>query len=308
MAIPTMETEPSPDLELRDVIPRQRYDDPEYELSTDEVLWGMEQIEDHLAAADLEHVIPFNTIYRRLTQLVVERIEFSRQNPHHEQAFQFPDTVERTIGIFADYYFKQLRAYTGATTNEKVDPAWQFLFYPKNASMKAQRPDQEQAQNQDPYPRPDLEPLADKAIQETTFKGIRFLLGMNAHINYDLAQALRDSGVADNYYQDYRRVVGILINIIATELSNEYIPGPTVSRRLLQWSTEKAIALWRNRAWKAGKKLMKYREDEVAISGIMSELDRTSVKTGKRIMRLGNAALYGLSLFEKKKNQYATAL
>lgn len=259
---------------LRGVIPRQRYDDPEYIFTTTEVLDAMWAIEGQLAGAGLEHLIPFNEIYRNLTTRVVEHIEFSKLHPDDETAFQHPETVERTIGIFADFWWKQLRAYTGIT-DEKVDPAWQFLLYRETAPNAVE----------------DIQPYAEKA-EEELMDGVLFLLGMNAHINYDLAQALRASGVTEDYYEDYRKVIGMLINEIASKFSADYIPGPQWTRQILQWGTERTIAHWREQAWKAGKDLMRS-EDEIAVDAILGRLDRTSVRTGKRLAKVGNAALRG---------------
>jgi|GEM_PF-1913714 len=264
----TQETSEAFPLGLRDVIP------VEIHAHATDAHDAMLRVEPHLAAAGLGHVVPFNNIYRELTGRVVETIGLDSSDP---RAFRYPDVVDRTVGIFADYYFKQLRAYTGLT-DEKIDPAWQYLLYPDGAD----------------YGESEIRPHAERAESKETPKGIQFLLGMNAHINYDLAQALRDSKVEETYYQDYRRVIGMLIGITARELASAYVPGPEWSRWAAVRTTVATIAHWREKAWRSGKRLMGA-EDVLASQGIMDCLDRNSVRTGRRIATLGSAALTGIS-------------
>jgi hypothetical protein len=252
--------------ELSNVLPREVYSDPA------DVVVALDNIAEELTDAGLVHLLPFNTIYRELTAGVIEAIGNGE--------FQDPETVARTIGIFADYYFKQLRAHT-RLTDEVVDPAWRLLFY------------DEEAKNAPP--------------------GVQFLLGMNAHINYDLPQALRDSNVEDSYYDDYKRVVGILIELTAKKIAPDYIPGPEFSRNGLIDMTLNLIANWREHAWQTGKALLvvkRHKEAEmatsewipgdttagdVAINAIMRHIDKESVWYGKNfILGVGRRALSGL--------------
>lgn len=257
-------------LALRDIIPQPGEICP----NVSDSLSVMHGIGSRLEAAGLEHLLPFNEIYSEVTGNVAERLS---RAPGSDGAFREPETVNYMVGKFADYYFKQLRGYLGLS-DERIDPAWQLLLYPESA----------------PYAVPELEPLALTAQSEEMPPGIKFLLGMNAHINYDLGQALCDPKVTSDYYDDYTRLVGLIIRITADKFADTYIPGPKWSRKLATWLTVATIARWRENAWKAGEDL-KEAENQVAVEGIINHLNRKSIFTGRRIAGIGSVALRGLS-------------
>ena len=241
-----------------------------------------------LEAADLGHLKAFGEVYLKLTSMVADGVALG---PRSEGGiFDEPETVDRTVGMFADYWFRQLRGHLGIDGNE-VDPAWQLLFY--DPRVKSAEP------------------------------GIQFLLGMNAHINYDLPQALRDSNVGPGYRRDYDEVIGMLIDQTANELDNIYIPGPELSRNVLRDITVAMIADWREDAWQSGMVLIQaeelkrsgmVEESDIALGSIMrvidpeivaigesvgdsvlSVLNRESMKTGEFILSKGRIALGGLA-------------
>lgn len=219
------------------------------------VIETMEAIEGQLATAGLGHVVDFNYVYRNLTGAVYEGIQT-------EGAFEQPETVRRTVGIFAQLYFDPLRAYAEGR-KEDIPLAWQRLFY-------------------------------DPGVQATQ-SGIKFLMGMNAHINYDLPQALRTSNVNQDYYRDYRVVIGKFIDATANRLSSTYIPVEGIGRDVLVKGACQTIAYWRERAWRAGTALQKHNDNEKVTNRIIHNLDRASDRKGWSIQHLGSMAMSALT-------------
>jgi hypothetical protein len=221
-----------------------------------EVLATMNNVEAELACAGLTQVTHFNRIYKELTGTVQHGID-------QGEMFQQPDTVRRTVGIFAQLYFDPLRAYAEGD-RDAIPAAWRQLF---------------------------CDPTA-----KTAPSGIQFLLGMNAHINYDLPQALNTSRVDEDYYPDYRTVVGALIGATAQKLSSSYLEIPGIGRDLLTAGTVYKIAQWREKAWHAGNALQLARDDERATDKILKNLDRSAERKGRWILPIGSFALNALGL------------
>jgi hypothetical protein len=104
--------------------------------------------------------------------------------------FEDPPWVEEWDVVFADLYLDALRAYRGA--RDSAPRPWRVAFE------------------------------ADPALPPIT----HLLLGMNAHINYDLPQALiaviapedvADTRLMDRRRRDHERVDGILVERVAAE-------------------------------------------------------------------------------------------
>jgi hypothetical protein len=219
------------------------------------VLAVMADMEPQLAAAGLPQVVEFNRVYRTLTNTVWEQV-------NTPGGFKEPDSVVHTVPIFADLYFRQVRAHANGEP-EAVDPVWAQLLY-------------------------------DTAPQRR-LPGTQFLAGMNAHIRYDLAQALNTSSVGDSYYEDYRKVIGILIDQTAQQLSADYIPGPAIARKAITKGAVIAIAGWREQAWHDGMALQE--ADNGQTQAVLERLNRTSLRSGRWILGLGNMALGTLTHF-----------
>jgi hypothetical protein len=270
-----------PQLEL--VAPLETYTDDELDEFVDTVLWkvhedseglvtAMEALGDRLPAMGLEHLVPFNTAYLSLSGDVRDAVKESS-----DTAFRFshPEVVERTMGIFAELYFRQVRAHR-LIGSQGVDEAWRPLFYSKAGK------------NAPP--------------------GIQFLLGMNAHIVYDLPQALSKSGVTEDYFADYTKVVGDIIDKVAAELSLAYVPGTGWMRKFLTDKTVLRIADWRANAWWAGKQLQDVRDGRdrghfgmsvpkgrIAAKGVMRECKRSALKNARYMRYAGRVGLAGVS-------------
>jgi hypothetical protein len=237
----------------------------------------------------LDHLVPFNTAYLSLSRDVGDAVK-GRSNKFE---FSHPQVVERTMGIFAELYFRQIREYHRMGI-KGVDEAWRPLF------------DSNAGKNASP--------------------GIQFLLGMNAHIVYDLPQALLKSGVTEDYYADYTKVVGGLIDEVAKYMAPAYVPGTKGVRNFLTRKTVKRIAVWREDAWNAGKELLavqratrkeyewddealllQLKEDEdsderapapsgrIATRAVLGECKRRALRNARMIGIMGRAALMGVA-------------
>lgn len=232
---------------------------PEALLTIPEVLGVMNEIEPVLVSAGLAHVHHFNHVYKTLTGRVRDGIE-------QEGRFQQPDTVERTVGIFAQLYFDPLRAYTEGN-RAAVSLSWQSLLYNRTA--------------------------------KTAPGGVQFLLGMSSHINYDLPQALCASQVDDSYYPDYEVVIGDMIKAAAEQLSSTYVPVPRMMRDRLTNHTVRQIAHWREVAWYAGKVLQEAHGDDQAIAKMHREIDRATTRKNLLLLHGGSMVMRPLVLPER---------
>lgn len=217
----------------------------------DETLQVMDGLALELESAGLGHVIPFNTVYRTLT----EKVQTGIATPGY---FSQPETVARTVGIFADKYLEPLRAYA-AGNHQAVSRSWQKLLY---------------------------EPAARQAPE-----GVQFLLGMFAHIRLDLPQALVSSRVNDNYYQDYKRTVGDLIDVTAQELSNQYVPNRYRSRRLVTAAAVLGIARWRLQAWNDHEDLRASNCTTESGAAKIEVLDTRTARNGTALLKYGTLAM-----------------
>ena len=239
-------------------VPTEVYEDPH------DAHAALGRVGEELAAAGLEHVIPFNIIYWELTGRIIYALD------HEEEGITFddPDAVRRTIGIFADQYFSQLRFHARGRP-DLVDVPWQWLFYSEEAKKSPE--------------------------------GIQFLAGMSAHIIYDLPWALDISKVDDGYEEDYRKVIGMLIAITADKLATDYIPGPPSMRGVLKNAVLLMIAQWREAAWRDGKdlqeaaKLPTVREYGDEVNRIKREITDISEAAEMVILKLGRHAMTAMS-------------
>lgn len=294
VATPSFEPEPTPVAPVHAVPFEAHTTDPEVALETvlstiytdsDDLVGAMVRIGEELPGRGLAHVLPFNTAYLTLSSNVRDRVKESiavREagtgflKGYH---FENPEVVEETMGIFAELYFKQVLAHITPGVGESgVDEAWRPLFY--------------------------------SAAGRNASPGIQFLLGMNAHIVYDLPQALhRSSGVTQSYYEDYRDVVGGLIDEVASDLAPAYVPGGNRTRGRLTHETVLRIADWREDAWKAGMNLRRIvnartgeyftrteSEGRFAIHAILRGCERAALKNAKFMRYLGRIALSGVAL------------
>ena len=156
-----------------------------------------------------------------------------------ENRFHDREWVNHLLHRFADYYFEALAAYERAGENSPL--VWKLTL--------------------DASEREDL-----SALQH-------LLLGVNAHINYDLALALRDllrpewenlspAGV-QRRYEDHRLVNQIIaetIDVVQDEVIEHYNPSMDLVDKLLgpmdEWMTAQVISDWRDQVWESALALL----------------------------------------------------
>ena len=175
--------------------------------------------------------------------------------------FSQPHTVERTVGIFALKYLDELGRYAKGNRAE-VSKSWSKLFY-------------------------------DPAIASAP-EGVQFLLGMFAHIKLDLPQALCTSEVTDDYYGDYREIVGDMINATAHKLAPQYVPGPRFISEKITSIAVRGIANWREKAWNCGLMLQNADADgdEAKSNKIVDLLDVNTARRSGAMLKVGGLAIH----------------
>jgi hypothetical protein len=217
-----------------------------------EVLHIMDQLDAELGPAGLAHVLPFNSVYRNLTSEVEIGLGIGR--------FSQPDTVQRTVGIFALKYLDEIGRYAQGNHDE-VSKSWSKLFY---------------------------DPAVVKAPE-----GVQFLLGMFAHIKLDLPQALNSSVVNSDYYHDYQEIVGDLIDATAHSLAPRYVPGPRCLTKRITGCAVRSIASWREKAW-CDSLLLATSENEHQSHALVTHLDKSTARMSGAMLKVGGIALQAL--------------
>jgi len=140
--------------------------------------------------------------------------------------FQDDELMQALDVRFADYFFSPLYAYVNG---HPLPPAWKTLF--------------------------------DLCPHNSVFQAIYMGMGVNAHVNNDLGQALNDVIYSPNYLTDFLKVNTIIRNkthevvsslnekgLIVNKVKNGALP---IYSALLQHTIE----MWRTRAWNIFLKL-----------------------------------------------------
>ncbi|MBK8557919.1 MAG: hypothetical protein IPL65_20215 [Lewinellaceae bacterium] len=178
-----------------------------------------------------------------------------------EKRFARPDWVEKFVRDFADYYFRALE-------NEDMAPqAWKMAF--------------------SAAPNPRI-----SAIQN-------LMLGVNAHINFDLALTLRDllhqdwgamtASEKEQYHSDYLEVNNIIastIDAVQDTILEPAMPAMKWVDDVLgsadEWLTTQLIAHWRDQTWDMAVRLLEQRhEDEYQV--LVATLERAAVRRARAI-------------------------
>jgi hypothetical protein len=227
----------------------------------------MESVQQAVGQAGLAHTEPFQRGYLHLTKRVDERI-IALPEPGKEPFFRERESLQKTALIFARYWFDPL--LDQATGKEPVR-AWQPLLQDERARNASH--------------------------------GIQFLLGMSAHIIYDLPQALAESNPKREYYDDFL-AVDDLIRETAEELSHDFILIRHNKRKKVVTNlTTAAVKRWRAQSWKDFETLRAYRErgDDVGQAQLIAQLERRTVRTSNTLLSLGDTAIRA---FDKTPSLY----
>lgn len=157
------------------------------------------------------------------------------------QAGEFHETqwVARLVPHFASYYFRALVAYE---QQQAIPVVWQLAY--------------------------------EATRREETMTMQHLLLGINAHINYDLVFALEDlladswpsltTGQRQRYYEDYchvNAIIGRTIDAVQDEVIEQFTPRLDWVDRLMgpldEWLMSHLITGWRDRVWADAVQLVK---------------------------------------------------
>ncbi|OGO33886.1 MAG: hypothetical protein A2W35_01130 [Chloroflexi bacterium RBG_16_57_11] len=179
--------------------------------------------------------------------------------------FRDPDWVDHLVNHFAGYYFMALEAY-----------------------------------EQDPAAAPPVWQLAHRAARDPDLIGIqKLLLGINAHINYDLALAVVDmlkpewgelsDGLQEDRYVDYchvNEVIGSTIDEVQDQVLEQVMPAMELIDTLFGPLDEKVISSllghWREKVWHYAEQLLKAMDVEDQVR-LRLELERDAIKIGHTI-------------------------
>jgi hypothetical protein len=158
--------------------------------------------------------------------------------------FQHPDFLQRFDTRFAAYYFNALRAYLHGRDAPVV---WRKTFDLNRTGQ--------------------LAPLAAMA------------LGVNAHVNNDIPQVLRDCGARPRHYRDYQLVNDIIRDCIGEIIDNlepggRLDPHHRILRPLYVMGMTWFIRRWRANAWKHYRQLTTQRLDRPGLERFASSYVR----------------------------------
>jgi hypothetical protein len=164
-------------------------------------------------------------------------------------SFEDPAFLERFDTRFASYYLNALHAYL---TDGVVPPAWRLAF--------------------------------DAALDKMASPFLGMALGVNAHVNNDIAQVLKDCGADDRHERDFYRVNRIIKDSLreATGSFNEgrfYGPHRALLKPAYHAAMSTLIVRWRHKAWITFRKLESGRTNRPAV-------EASALRTGTMIRRL----------------------
>jgi hypothetical protein len=171
--------------------------------------------------------------------------------------------VDTLLHHFSDYYFEALVAYEQATG--QVPAIWQLTH--------------------DASRREGLSPLQ------------HLLLGVNAHINFDLALALRDvlapewedlsEDAKRQRYEDHvmvNQIIAETIDAVQDEVLERYQPLMDVVDKMLgpvdEWATARLISHWRDEVWESALILIEA-QDEQAQALTRDRLEERALRRAK---------------------------
>jgi hypothetical protein len=221
-------------------------------LQPDPAMRRMQSLIDQWEAAD-DHRLIFLRCYRLMTGNMLAAID--------QQEFHDSPWVGKLLHGFADYYFNALEAY-------EADHAIQErgVGIPNHS---------------DPS-RPIATPLVwqqvhDAASQPGTLALQNLLLGVNAHINYDLVLALVDiletewDGLTESQrtlrYEDHchvNRVIGMTVDAVQDQVLEPAMPIMDIFDKLMgpvdELLISRLLAHWRESVWHKAVRLLEARE------------------------------------------------
>lgn len=180
--------------------------------------------------------------------------------------FQDPTWVAGLLNRFADYYFTALAAYDEGQSG--VSTVWQFTF--------------------------------DAARQKKANVLQHLFLGVNAHINYDLALTLYDvlheewpsltAAQRDGRYRDYCLINEIIAETI-DQVQDEVVKRESpllalvdwLGGRMDEWLVVEMLTGWREEVWRRGVAMVEA-VDADGRAALRQSLEQSCLQRGRRIL------------------------
>lgn len=189
-----------------------------------------------------------------------------------EHGFKDDLWVDRLLRNFAEYYFRALDAYEHEPS--KAPAVWQLAH---QASLD-----------------PSVSPIQ------------KLMLGVNAHINYDLVLALMDllepewrwlsSDQREERHADHQRVndiIGQTIDAVQDEVIEPGMPVMDLIDRLLgpidEYLVSRLIADWRERVWRNALELLEMDDSQERLR-LIKQVEEDAMQVGK-LIQIGRGGL-----------------
>jgi hypothetical protein len=214
------------------------------------------EVEEVLPSTEVEHCDSFNHVYGTLS----DKVDRHQEVISGRGSFKEKATLQMISPEFGNLYLDPLLA---VVEGKEPPPAWRHLM---------------------------VDPRAKEAS-----KSVRFLMGMNTHINVDLAIALwkvnKVNPIPKAYFDDFL-IVNDLIDETAHQLSEEFIPLDHPRRRKAATAiTIWMVRRWRANAWKDFNRLNSYGDNEKKIEKLIQKRESQTVRRNERILRYGDTVL-----------------
>ena len=205
----------------------------------------------------------FNYVYWHLTRGTrrAARGEYNDEMPY--PVFDMPDKIEKTAGIFGEFYFRQLRSLVRYAEGDQaafdeVSQSWQISLL-----------------------HPDVQCAGNDWKQ--------FIAGMKTHIESELAPTLKLSGLDEDYYGDYTHGMHRLFHITSHDIAPVLVPGhlPHGLKRAVAVPVLGHIANIRETSWHHS-----YEIAEPDTPEFEADIDTLDIYTANRIektLRLGRS-------------------
>lgn len=201
----------------------------------------------HPLAQECSHHAPYVLAYLRVTQTY----RWSAEQPGY---YADPQWMNHAVAVFAKYYFAAYDTWASDNSATTVPEAWRIA-------------------------------LSAGKHREVTGSG-DLIIGLNAHINRDLAFAMaaaglveRDGKSAKPNYDKVNRVLNSVSTPLAAELAARFDPsmqGSDVPFALDAVATNNMIFAWREQAWRNAEALVAA-PTEAARGPVADEIEANSV-------------------------------
>jgi hypothetical protein len=214
---------------------------------------AFDNIEPLLIPAGRAHIFPFHYGYGNTTRVVRSGLGTG--------VFDNDEDVAANIASFAKSHFDPLAESVAAELDDResrMKLAWKVLYEDERAKSAS--------------------------------NGVQFSLGMITHIDVDLPESLAMNKVGEDYWPDFKKVVGAHLAISGNELSELFIPQG-LTRPVLRAAVLQAVAIRRARSFKNGQYLISKGLETADGIHKKDKLDALTARLNSTILSIGNTAL-----------------